>query len=447
MTMLLSTMMAVAVSLHGVIGQSAAGNETPLAFTGVRSLVGLPGERIVFIGDDGLLYEIRGGRPVSTGKTAKGSRLDFDGRVLRSLGIYQGVWEVDTSTFESRQAIAARGVRWDLAGIRPESSGHPFADRCKFVTWDPKADRMVAYAADGSEVGELFPLPERKQNCRIEGFGFLPETGDLLMVTYWPDLQIYRFRHDGSQVVGDGWPVRRGFGSLRTSCGRIWHCGTSSILPLAPNMTGLKPLTLTVGQESELNGYAVQGELEFVGTSQGLYARRRGEREFRRRFGGIGRLTAMAVNDGLVFLSMGDKIRWLYLDGDENEPFASSDDQLMRIDNGGNWKDRILDLAPDGKGWLKVAAGCAGSWRFRPDPPVEYVNHRKLWIRISDKPCEKVSARKPSAKLLKILAETRVPGGLKVGKVAAQGHWLVVEDVLNHRLLRFRIGKEKENDE
>ena len=55
MTAVFSIIAAVALSFHGVIGQSACEGEAPLAFTGVKSLVGLPGERIVFIGDDGML--------------------------------------------------------------------------------------------------------------------------------------------------------------------------------------------------------------------------------------------------------------------------------------------------------------------------------------------------------------------------------------------------------
>lgn len=432
-----ASILAVALTFHGVVGQSASKDETPLAFTGVRSLVGLPQERIVFIGDDGLLYEIRKGRPVCTGQPAKGTWLDYDGRTLRALGLYTGVWEIDPSTFRSRQTVKPTGVRWDLAGVRPETEGHPFAVRCKFVTWDPKRDKMIAYDAAGAETGELFPLPKRKNDCRVEGFGFLPETGDLLVLTYWPDLQIYRYRPDGSQVVGGGWPVRRGFGSLRPSQGRLWHCGTSTVVPLGENMVGPKPLS--VRTESELTGVAVQDGRTFVGASQGLYVKEPGETDFRTRLGGIGRLTALALNDGFIYLSMGEKIRWLYLDGDEYEPFASSDRLILRINNGNNWKDRILDLAPDGTGWLKVATGDAGCWRFRPEAPLEHVNERKQWVQLDTNRCEKASARTPSAKLLSMLKTVEVPGGFEVGKVAGQGKWLVVEDVRNHRLLRFRV--------
>lgn len=72
-------------------------------------------------------------------------------------------------------------------------------------------------------------------------------------------------------------------------------------------------------------------------------------------------------------------------------------------------------------------------------PPIEYVNHRKLWIRESSDECTKVASKTPSAKLFELLAKADVPGSLEVGKIAAQGKWLVVEDVCGHRLLRFRV--------
>ena len=199
------------------------------------------------------------------------------------------------------------------------------------------------------------------------------------------------------------------------------------------------PKPVKLPPESELNGIARQNGSVFLGTSQGLYVKEPGSATFSKRLGGIGRLTALAINDGYVFLSTGEKIRWMYLDGDENEPFASSDRLVMRIANGTNWKDRILDIAPDGKGWLKVATGDAGLWRFRYETPAEHVNERKLWLLLSADPIERASSRKPSEKLLKMLAATSDSRGIEVGKVAASGRWIVAEDVKNHRLLRFRV--------
>lgn len=433
---------ATAIFFHGIIGQSAGVGECPLSFTGVQSIVELPCGRVVFAGDDGGLYEVLEGRPVYTGKAMHGTFLDFDGKVLRSLGRHAGVWEIDLTTFDSKCLIHPGRVRWDLAGVRPEMSGQPVDGRGKYVTWDPLRDKLIAYDRQGNESGVLFDLPPRRGNCRIEGLGFLPGSGDLLMVTYWPDLQICRFHTDGSLLTGNGWPVRRGFGFLRQSGGRIFHCGTGSLLPLADNMTYQKGIV--VGSESVLTGYARQGEWEYIGTSQGLYVKEPGEVGFNRRLGGIAPLSALVLNDGYIFMSMGEKIRWMRLDGDEFEPFCSSDSLSMRINNGKNWKDRIVGLDADGPGWLKVATGDAGRWRFRPNPPPEYVNQRKFWMCESMDRCESVSSRRPSKKLLHLIETSKTPGGMKVGKVATDGKWLIAEDLKNHRLVRYRIATQEE---
>lgn len=437
MSTALPFLLAVALQFHGVIGQSASKGEEQLAFTGVRSIIELPGERVLFIGDDGRLYEIVDGRIRFTGRMVKGDFLDFDGIALRSLGRCSGVWEIDLETLEPRRTVVAGGVRWDIAGVRPDGAEHPFAGRCKYVTWDPLGDRMVAYDSCGRDMGTLMEIPSRKESSRVEGFGFLSGIGDLLMVTYWPDVRILRFRPDGSQVVGNGWPISRGFGYLRTSGGKTFHCGTSSIMPIADNMT--YPKEMKVGHESILTGYAKQGGREFIGTSQGLYVKERGETSYNRRLGGIGRLTALAVGGGFVFMSMGEKIRWMYLDGDGFEPFQSPDSLVMRIDNGRNWKDRIVDMVSGGDGWLKVAAGNAGRWRFRMTPPLDYANHRIQWILESEKPCVTVQTENLPAKLRPLLASADVPSGLEAGKIATDGRWVIVEDFLNHRLLRFRL--------
>lgn len=442
--MITAIICAVSLQFHGVIGQSAASGEEPLAFTGVRSLCKGPEGRIFFIGDDAGFYEIRKGRPVRVGK-ATGEFLDWDGRTLRALGHYTGVHEIDPKMCGFRRVAGYQPeVDWSRAAVLPAEPGHPFADKGMFFLWDSKTDGIYALDANGKNRRDLFPAPARNDirgqrnpgACRIEGLGFLPGTGDLLVATYWPDCKIHRMRPDGGEVVGNGWPVGHGFGFIRRSADGVFHGGTGSLLGLSDHMVGRKGLQ--AGNESFLDGYARQDDLEFVGTSQGLYVRGTGETAFRRRFGGIRKLSALAVNGKYVFLSMGEKIRWMYLDGDEYEPFASSDELTLRIANGSNWSDRILDLAPDGAGWLKVATGKAGRWRFRHVPPVEYVNHRKLWILESKEPCEKV-ATPPSDELLDALKAQDVPGGMEIGKIAHQGRWLVVEDVKNRRLLRFRF--------
>jgi len=417
------------------MGQSAVQGEAPLEFTGVSFLADGPAGRFFFGGDDGKLYELQEGEIVRTGVRMQGSFLDWDGKTFRALGQHD-VWEVDPATLTFKHVIGTPDFRFDLAAVVPDEPMHPFAVKGKYVTYDKKRDALLALDEKGAERGELFPLPERCEKSEIVGLGFLPHSGDLVAVSYYPDLRIYRFKADGTQVVGHGWPARRGFGFFRKSGGELYHCGTPTIVRMEENLAGAQGNVFRVGKERFAYGYAKQGNREFIGTSQGLYVKEPGETEFRKRLGGIRPLTALAVNGKYVYLSMGGTIRWMFLDEDETGPFASSDDHILRL-NGG-WAEKPYDLVPDGDDLL-VAGGKLGTWRFKPFLPPVYAVNRKHWECVSTNFCEKIIAETPAKELLDSLATLKVPGGCEPGKIARQGQWIVVEDQKNFRLLRFKV--------
>lgn len=432
---MISIFLAASIQFHGVMGQSAAKEEAPLEFTGVSFVANGPDERAFFGGDDGKLYELKDGTIVRTGVRMQGSFLDWDGKTLRAIGQHD-VWEVDPATLAFKHVIGTPNFRFDLAALVPDDPAHPFAAKGKYVTYDKKRDALIALDEKGAERGELFPLPERREKSEIVGLGFLPVSGDLVASSYYPDLHIYRFKADGTQVMGHGWPVRRGFGFFRRSGGELYHCDMPTVLRMEENLAGARGNVFCVGRERFTRGYAKQGNREYIGTSQGLYVKEPGETEFRKRLGGIRPLTALAINGKYVYLSMGGTIRWMYLDEDETGPFASSDDHILRV-NGG-WTEKPYDLAPDGENVL-VAAGKLGVWRFKPFLPAAYVFNLKHWEQVSTNRCSELSGGKPSQELMNLLVSAKVPGGLEPGKVACQGKWLVVEDRKNFRLVRFKV--------
>jgi len=432
-------LLAASLQFHGVMGQSAAKGEAPLEFTGVSFLSEGPCGRVFFGGDDGKLYELKDGEIIRTGVRMQGRFLDWDGKTVRALGQHD-VWEVDPATLAFKHVIRTRDFRFDLAAVVPDDPVHPFTAKGKYVTYDKKRDALLVLDEKGAERGGLFPLPERLSKSEIISLGFLPDSGDLVAVSYYPDLRIYRFTAEGTQVTGHGWPARRGFGFFRKSGGELYHCGTPTLVRMEENLAGAQGNVFRVGKEHFTCGYAKQGDREYIGTSQGLYVKEPGETEFRKRLGGIRPLTALAVNGKYVYMSMGGTIRWMYLDEDEKGPFASSDDHIFRV-NGG-WTEKPYDLIPDGDNLL-VAAGKLGTWRFKPFLPPAYAFNRKHWEQVSTNVCTELSVGKPSCELLGFLSSAEVPDGLEPGKIASQGKWLVVEDRKNFRLVRFRIDADK----
>jgi hypothetical protein len=427
---------AATVRFHGVMGQSAAADEPPLGFTGVTCLSDGPDGRVFFGGDDGLLYEIRNGRPVATGARMPGNFLHWDGKTFRALGA-NDVWEIDPKTLAFRHVVGTAKHRFDFAAVVPSDPKHPFAKFGRYVTYDAKRDALVALDDRGEETGVPFALAPRLQNAPVCGLGFLAN-GDLAVVSYYPDLRIYRYRADGTQFVGRGWPVNRGFGAVRLFGGEAYHVGREELVRLTDNMASIRRAGIRVGAEGRLMGYAKQGTREFVATSQGLYFRDAGEDEFRRRFGGIRPLSALAANGRYVYLSMGGTVRRMMLDADETTGFDLSDDGIFRVN--GSWTLQPLDFRVDGENLL-VAAGAGGEWLFKCFPPKANETAKRYWEQVSKEPCEAVNPPSVREKLLKAVSGVDVPGGFAPGKIARTGRWIVAEDPPRHRLLRFRIEK------
>lgn len=427
-------LLAITVQFHGVMGQSALPNEEPLTFVGVTCLVEGPEGRIFFAGDDNKLYEIKEGLPTATGKPMQGNFLHWDGRVFRALGA-NDVWEIDPATLAFKHVLGTPKYRFDFAAVVPSDPKHPFAKFGRYITYDAKRDCLLGIDEKGEEVGVPFALAPRLQNAPICGLGFMPE-GDLITVSYYPDLRLYRYKADGTQVVGRGWPMNRGFGFVRTSGGATYHSGLDSLMRLADNLAGARDNVYRVENGCSVRGYAKQGKREYLATVQGLYVRDEGEEAFRRRFGGISALTALTINGRYVYLSMGGTVRRMYLDADEMGTFDLSDETYYRVN--GSWTLKPLDFRNEGEN-LRVAAGEGGEWLFKTFPPPGHNTAARFWSRLSDKPCMTLSPKGEREKLLKLVSKTTVSGGIVIGKIAREGRWIVAEDTKNSRLLRFKI--------
>ena len=429
--------LAATLQFNGIMGQSAVPGDPPLTFTGVRALTEGPGGRLLLTGDDGVLYALVDGEVVSLGVRVPAAHLAWDGRTLWALGS-DAVWTVDEECpgcFAAHKAFDVPGLHFDQAAVRPELADHPFAGKGKFFRWDRGRNVLVAHDAAGRECGTVFTFPRRKGDSALVALGFLPGTEDLVASSYYPDVRLYRFRVDGSQVTGNGWPANRGYGLLRRFKGRLYHMGTD-VLPLGENLLGAR--AMRVGHEAHHRGWATDGVRDYLATSQGLYVREPGETRFRTRRGGIRPLTALAVNAPYVFLSMGGTVRWLYLDEDATGVFASSDDDNLRVANA--WIYPPLDMVPEGANLL-VAGGEAGLYCFHPFLPPG-ASPRDHWEKRAPGPCPRVPGCRetfPGVEAAIAAAGAALPEGIEPGLVARQGKWLVVEDRKNFRLVRFKV--------
>ena len=376
-------MLSVALVFHGVMGQSARVGETPLGFIGTFAVSDGPKGRIFVLGDDERLYEIKDGRTVSLDCPAKGFRLDWDGRTLRSMSFHD-VWEFefDGERVTQRQTLGRGDRRFDLCAILPEGRpDHPFAALGKFFVYDKAREAIIACDDKGEERSVVVRLPSRKGDAYVSGVGFLPRSGDLVVVTHYPDLTIRRFDVTGREVLTPGWPITGGKGHFTRFGGRLFHCSETSLAEIVDDPRFRKRSELDVG--SRPFGFASDGSHDYVACAYGLLVRHRGETGFSCRQGGIRPLDELTLADGRVGFRVGDTCGWMYLDNGSEDAWG---------------------------GWGKDMRGCG-----------------------------RASRQRPSKRLLDLLNAAQVPGGIEVGKVTGSGKWIVAEDRKNRRLVRFLV--------
>lgn len=428
--------MAAAVQFHGVIGQSAGAGEEPVKFCGVRAVSEGPGGKVYAAADDGMLYELRGGKAHGTGKKAPGVALHWDGETMRAMG-HNDTWEMDGETLEFRHVAGDGRRRFDAMAVTLAGGSGEWGKRGKFIGWDAKTDAVVVMDGRGKNAREIFRLPKRKEGAAVTGLGLMG--GDLLAATYYPDLRIYRFRADGTQVEDKGWPMNRGSGSLRWTGRELLHCGTAGKSTVMQDCANLRTeRSFAAGSGCAATGYGAEGDWEYLGTRQGIYCRKKGDGKFRRRIGGMPKLTGLAVDGKRVYFTDGGVMRWAWLDEEGDGEIASGDGQHLRV-NGG-WTVKITGLRRMGGGTFAVETEKDGWWKFTAHPAGGKEHPRHYWERVEGKPQAEEEDR---GELSRLLEGAEAPGGFEAGLATRQGKWIVAEDPARRRLVRFKIKSEK----
>ena len=92
----------------------------------------------------------------------------------------------------------------------------------KVLALDRTAGNVIAVSSDGRIEAPLFSFADKEYAQLVRSVGVLPQTGDLLLGTYWPDCRIYRFRPDGTELRNASWPFRTRSDAMVFSGGRLW---------------------------------------------------------------------------------------------------------------------------------------------------------------------------------------------------------------------------------
>ena len=364
-----------ALTVHGVLGQSAVGDAPPLPWTacagayadgptrlwtmcgdraycferdaagawacpaanvfslpnGVRKMKGL-GERLIFLSHDDKLYEL-------DLKTRQGKLLTevhfADGKTPRDFAV-------------GKAGLYALG----------------------------QDGTVRAWAADGTGGRDLFKLslPPKADwwYCSID---VEPATGDLLIGSYWPDTKVYRFGVTGKQFPNTGtmsaWPKSGQSDVLCNAAGVPWGLDTGGGgKALASMARGLPKALVGEAWAGYPSGIAVfpSGET-WVACAQGLLGFDHKGRPTGKRLGGLADPGLIAAGpDGTVLALLENSQRCARLSADDvpDTPFASYANEPWRVANG--WGGKAVGCAWDGKGYLILdAGGSKALWRFDPD--------------------------------------------------------------------------------
>ncbi|MDD4018542.1 MAG: hypothetical protein PHV28_11430 [Kiritimatiellae bacterium] len=381
--MIIPLILAAAFEFTGILGQSAAPSADPVGFLGAMAVTDGPDGRIWLIGDDNGLYSIIKDALSPRHCTAPSScqSLFNDGRRLWIVGGGgEGVWPVDISAAGKPKIGGCIAPEVSMRGgtARPEKPCHPFASKGKFFALDQNRKTIVGLDEGGRKVADIAPFPCLSRPSPTEGLGFLPETGQLVAVTGYPDARIYRFNPDGHRDDTCGWPVFRGYGSLLLRSGELYHLYGKEVIRLKKNYTETGVERLDIGPEDSTRGYAIDRTTgyRYVASYQGLKFAKPGEDGFPHRIGGMAKaLTTLALDHGAVLFSAGgERIRQLWLDDAADTPF-SSDDSLANIYS---WTDAPTSLSPFGTRYF-ASVGRIGPSLFMYWPEADTNHGRRRW--------------------------------------------------------------------
>lgn len=269
-----------------------------------------------------------------------------------------------------------------------------------------RENAVIGYDAAGRSVGKVLDLPEAGS---FNALGFLPESGELLASTAYPDCRIFRFRADGTPFA---WALRRHLFTM-IPAGRALFGADTHLQQIPEDFRTNSTRPLTRRDDMFIFGVApMPGGGYYVGSSQGILRYPEGAALPDARIGGFPGCRALAVNDDGVLLALSSAERGtvfaLDAGGESDTPFLSSSNTTSV----GLWNSRRYR---NGEALAVTAAGGTfyllnrsrervELWRFTPaDGPAP----GDAWKKLPDPPAESTAVAAWNRELF-VLAAGRV---------------------------------------
>ena len=378
--MIAALLLATAFEFSGVLGQSASEGCPPVDFLGALCVAEDPAGRVWFHGGGRTLCRIEKEgdfTPFAVSPIAFNTLFPDGARLWANAGRELVAITVDAGGTPRAGDRVKLDLPFAKGAVRPESDGHPFAKVGKFFASDDKRGKIVCYDARGTRIGDFADVPSTGRPSPVCAMSFLPETGQLVAVTGFPDCRIYRFNPDGSRDDTCGWPIFRGYGFFQTAGGRLWHLNGAEMMEVRKGFSVATAERRNIGPAASTRGYAEDRRTgcRYVASYQGLCWAKPGEAGYPHRIGGIPRLETLMLDRGAVIFSAGiERVRQLWLDDAPDTPLSSVD----TLQNQHSWTAALTAISPFGRDFISVTAkGGPELFVFWPDERTK--NNRRKW--------------------------------------------------------------------
>ena len=235
--------------------------------------------------------------------------------------------------------------------------------------------KIIAFDINGKELGKVLTLPDLLNKCPYTTIAIMPDSGDLLAASYYPNLKFYRFKADGTEYKKDGWPIGGWVTGTTFFEGKVW--GYFSMATAYPNsVVNRANLPAVGGQDLYITGIASDGKNGYyLNTSLGIkHYPAWNTSEAVSRIGGSGNVKALAMREGRILVSTGNQLYMLMLDDMPDSPLIGNGSEYWRV--GKTWNSSSPWIASDKDGYLVYDCRQKKLWKFFPSK-----SRRERWVK------------------------------------------------------------------
>jgi hypothetical protein len=362
----------------GVMGQSQI--DAPIFAVGFGGVAATGDGRAWALGDS-QLFEILSPTEPQKSRLAPSLPLPPLRGTLRSDGENLWVFTQDLQLLEITSAaanavITPRGKFPSFAGdyrdwtLAPKSLTAGFAKTHRFFAL---ADNVVYGANFGDETATpVLTLPPALKDWRYIAVALLPPTGDLLVASGYPDMQVRRYGADGAEITAQGWSRRMFAESIVEHQGRLFAMVAGGKINELPFEGDAEITDAGAPDSHRLSGFIPAGpDGWWCASTQGLFWLSADARKTRRRLGGLPAIALAATPAGRVLAAVKDyttRVVMLWADAEADESLTGTGDEKWMPAS--QWSREIAGLAWDGQRYFTVAAANGQAWRFAPENAV-----------------------------------------------------------------------------